>query len=181
MASQRMVRDEGSARNGTTNSQPDRDCVAMDRTCRWGTAARNTPSVRQPEPQVLARPRDRRVEQAGDADPVWQSAFDGGFDEARREEGQRDRHIDVALAAGLPRGDAVDCCGAGLDLGQPLPSARDGGDELDPGVGADRKNLCSRRAFGSDDVAMPPMRGLAPRHGEDEGIGLFVLWGLIFA
>jgi hypothetical protein len=47
-----------------------------------------SPSVRQPEHLMLARPRDRRVEQAGDADPVRQSAFDGGFDEARREEGQ---------------------------------------------------------------------------------------------
>jgi hypothetical protein len=31
---------------------------------------------------MLARPRDRRVEQAGDADPVRQSTFDGGFDAA---------------------------------------------------------------------------------------------------
>jgi hypothetical protein len=29
---------------------------------------------------MLTRPRDRRVEQARDADPVWQSTFDGGFD-----------------------------------------------------------------------------------------------------
>ena len=36
--------------------------------------------VREPDHLVLARPRDRRVEQAGDADPVWQSTFDGGFD-----------------------------------------------------------------------------------------------------
>ena len=46
---------------------------------------------------MLARPADRRVEQAGDADPVWQPTFDGGLDEARRQEGQRDRHMDVAL------------------------------------------------------------------------------------
>src|SRR5277367_1104837 len=86
---------------------------------RWsGTAARNRPSVREPEHQVLARPRDRRVEQAGDADPVWQSAFDGGLDATRREEGQRDRHVDVALAAGLPCRDAVECRSAGLDLEQ---------------------------------------------------------------
>jgi hypothetical protein len=85
--------------------------------------------VREPEHLMLARPRDRRVEQAGDADPVRQSTFDGGLDEARCQEGQRDRHVDVALAAGLPCGDAVDCCGAGPDLGQPLPSARDYGDD----------------------------------------------------
>jgi hypothetical protein len=34
----------------------------------------------------------------------WQSTFDGGFDEARREEGQRDRHIDVALKRAYRRG-----------------------------------------------------------------------------
>jgi hypothetical protein len=39
-------------------------------------------------PASLARPRDRGVEQAGDADPMRQLTFDGGLDEARREEGQ---------------------------------------------------------------------------------------------
>ena len=59
--------------------------------------------MREPEHLMLARPRDRRVEQAGDADPMRQPAIDGGFDKARREERQRDRHMDVPLAAGLPR------------------------------------------------------------------------------
>ena len=113
--------------------------------------------VCEPEQLMLARPRDRGVEQAGDADSMWQSAFDGGLDEARRQEGERDRHIDVALAAGLPCRDAVDCRGADFDLGQPLPSARNRGDELRPGVGADRKDLCSRPVFGSNDVAMVSM------------------------
>jgi hypothetical protein len=31
---------------------------------------------------MLARPADRRIEQAGDADPMRQSTFDGGYDEA---------------------------------------------------------------------------------------------------
>jgi hypothetical protein len=35
---------------------------------------------------MLARPRDRCVEQAGDGDPLWQWTFDGGFDQARCEE-----------------------------------------------------------------------------------------------
>jgi hypothetical protein len=37
---------------------------------------------------ILARPRDRRVEQAGNADPVRESTFHGSFDKVRREEGQ---------------------------------------------------------------------------------------------
>jgi hypothetical protein len=45
-------------------------------------------SVREPEHLVLAGPADRRVEQAGDADPAGQPAFDGGYDEARGQEGQ---------------------------------------------------------------------------------------------
>ena len=49
--------------------------------------AEHATSTREPEHLMLARPRDRRVEQAGDADTVWQSTFDGGFDEARCEKG----------------------------------------------------------------------------------------------
>jgi hypothetical protein len=95
--------------------------------------------VREPEHLVLARPADRRVEQAGDADAVRQPTLDSGCDEARGQERQRDRHVDVAPAAGLPCRDGVDCRGSGLDLGQPLPPARDGGDELGPSVGPDWK------------------------------------------
>jgi hypothetical protein len=115
-------------------TQPDQDCpchgpgrLVWRRTC----AIR--PSMREPKHLMLARPRDRRVEQASDSVPVRQPTLDGGCDEARCEEGERDRHVDVALAAGLPCRDAVDCYGAGLDLGQPLPSTRDCGDEFSPG------------------------------------------------
>ncbi len=100
-------------------------------------------SVCEPERLVLARPHHRRIEQTGDAGSVRQPALDGGLDEARCKEGQRDRHVDVALAAGLPCRDAVDCYRTGLDLAQPLPSARNRGDELRPGVGADRYYLFS--------------------------------------
>ena len=106
-----------------------------------GRARGTRSSVREPEHLVLVCPRDGRIEQAGNADPVRQSAFDGGFDETRCEEGEGDRHVDVALAAGLTCRDAVDCYGSGLNLGQLLPSARDGGDELDPCVGADRNGF----------------------------------------
>ena len=43
--------------------------------------AKRGASGREPQHLMLTRPRDRRVEQAGDADPVWQPTFDGGFDE----------------------------------------------------------------------------------------------------
>jgi hypothetical protein len=75
----------------------------------------------------------------------------------------------VTLAAGLPCGDAFDCGNAGLDLGQPFPSAHDGGDELDPGVEAPAASprrcaslSCRRRvtAGWSDTIRWPPPRTL---------------------
>jgi hypothetical protein len=99
-------------------------------------------SEHQPEHLMLARPRDGRIEQTGDADAVRETTFQGGFDEVRCQECGRYRHVDVALAAGLPRGNVVDCGSGGLDLGQPLPSARNRVDELDPDIGADRENFC---------------------------------------
>jgi hypothetical protein len=97
--------------------------------------------VREPQHLVLVRPPDGRIEQAGNADPVRQPTFDGGFDETWREEGERDRHIDVALAAGLAIGNVVDRRGAGLDLGQPPPAPRNRGDELGPGVSPNWTNF----------------------------------------
>jgi hypothetical protein len=64
---------------------------------------------------MLTRPRDGRVEQAGDPDPLGQQTFDGCLDEARRQKGQRDRHMDVALTARLTCGDGVDRRGADLE------------------------------------------------------------------
>jgi hypothetical protein len=87
---------------------------------------------------MLTRPCDRCIEQAGDSDSARQPTIDSGLDEAWRQKGKRDRHMNVALAAGFTFGDGVDRRGAGLDLGEPVSYARDRGDELDPGVGADR-------------------------------------------
>jgi hypothetical protein len=41
---------------------------------------------------MLTRPRDRRFEEAGDADPLGQSTVDGGLDEARCEDVKRGQH-----------------------------------------------------------------------------------------
>ena len=53
--------------------------------------------MRETQHLMLTRPSGRRVEQAGDPDPLGQSIVDSSSDEARRQEGQRDRHMDVAL------------------------------------------------------------------------------------
>jgi hypothetical protein len=110
--------------------------------------------MRESQHLMLTRPCDRRIEQAGDSDSARQPTIDSGLDEAWRQKGKRDRHMDVALAAGLTCGDGVDRRGAGLDLGEPVSCARDRGDELDPGVGADRTGFGLGCAIGDDDVAM---------------------------
>ena len=45
-------------------------------------------SQRQSEHLVLSRPCDRRVEQTGGSDAVWQPALDRGCDQARCQEGE---------------------------------------------------------------------------------------------
>jgi hypothetical protein len=78
------------------------------------SVSRKPRSVREAHYLMLARPRDRcSVRQP----------FDDNFDEAWRED-RRDRHIDVALAAGFSCGDAIDGHGAVLDLGQPFGPPR---------------------------------------------------------
>jgi hypothetical protein len=61
-------------------------------------------SLREPQHLLLTRPCDRCFEETGDTDSARQPTIDSSFDEAWREEGQRYRHADVALAAGLPCG-----------------------------------------------------------------------------
>ena len=55
-------------------------------------------SAGQPEHLLLTRPRRRCIEQAGDTDSAWQPALDGGLDEAWREKGERNGHLDVSLS-----------------------------------------------------------------------------------
>jgi hypothetical protein len=46
-------------------------------------------SVGESQHLMLARPSDQGIERPGDADARGQSTFDSGFDESRREEGER--------------------------------------------------------------------------------------------
>jgi hypothetical protein len=78
--------------------------------------AAHTASMRETQHLMLTRPSDRRIEQAGDADAARQPTVNGCLDQPRCKEGQRDRHLNMALAAGFACGDALDCRGAGLDF-----------------------------------------------------------------
>jgi hypothetical protein len=63
-------------------------------------------SVCEPEHPMLARPRDRRVEEAGESDPEGQSTFDSGpFEVGREKTGGRKKG--TQLASGLVRGIAA--------------------------------------------------------------------------
>jgi hypothetical protein len=71
-------------------------------------ASRYAAPLRDTQQFLLAPPQCRRVEQAGDAYAMRQPTLDGSSDETRRQEGQRNRHVDMPLAASLPSRDVVD-------------------------------------------------------------------------
>jgi hypothetical protein len=90
----------------------------------------------------LARPLGRGIAQASNADAVRQSSFDGSLDEIGREEGERDRHIDLANAAFFPCSNLLDTGDtAGNDLIKPAPAARNRRDQRGAGLGADRSTV----------------------------------------
>src|SRR5437667_11318362 len=110
-------------------------------------------SNRQTEHRILAGPLRRSIADTHDANPPRQSSFDGGLHEIRREESERDRHIDLSNAASLPRSDLLDTGdGAGNNLIKPTPATRDRCDERGAGLGAscgdiDTGTMISRRRF----------------------------------
>src|SRR5436309_1529997 len=83
-------------------------------------------SNRQTEHRVLAGPLGRSIAQASDADAARQSPFDGSLHEVRREERERDGHIDLSNAAFVAGGNLLDTGhGASNNLIKPTSAARD--------------------------------------------------------
>jgi hypothetical protein len=88
-------------------------------------------SKRQTEHRVLAGPLSRGVAQTSHADAVRQSPFDGTLHELGREECERDRHIDLSNGTFFACSDLIHTGdGAGNDLIEPTPTARDGCDKV---------------------------------------------------
>ena len=58
-------------------------------------AANRPPLERQSKRLVLQRPSDWRVTQAGDADTTREATFNSGAHECRRQERERDDHVDL--------------------------------------------------------------------------------------
>jgi hypothetical protein len=61
------------------------------------------------------RPLRRRITQTGDANAPRQASIDCGLDQARCEEGERYRHIDLSNAAFFAFGDVLDVDGVSGD------------------------------------------------------------------
>jgi hypothetical protein len=81
---------------------------------------------KQTQHRVLAGPLGGRIAEAGNTDASRQSTLDRCLHEIRREERERDRHIDLPDAAFVARSDLIDISdGAGNDLIKPLPAACD--------------------------------------------------------
>jgi hypothetical protein len=55
-----------------------------------------------------------------------QRAIGDRLDKLWREKRERNRHVDVALAAIFPAGDCIGIEDAGLEFGHPAPAASDG-------------------------------------------------------
>jgi hypothetical protein len=73
----------------------------------------------QTEPLILSRPFSRRIAQIGNADAAGKPTFHRGLDQARSDEGHRDRHVDMTNAAFAACSDFLDGLNAGDDGIQP--------------------------------------------------------------
>jgi hypothetical protein len=106
-----MVGDALQLHGGETSSEP-----VVLRSGVWKT-----------EHLVLARPPGRDIAETGNSNPARQATFDGCFDQIGCQKGERDRHVDLADAAFLARGNLFDIShGAGdVSSSQSRPRAID--------------------------------------------------------
>ena len=84
---------------------------------------------------ALARPFGRQVAEAGHSHSVRKPSINGCLDEIGREEGERDRHVDLAYAAALAICDAF---GIALRIGHEF---------IEPS--ASPRNRCDQESRGS--------------------------------
>jgi hypothetical protein len=85
---------------------------------------------RKPEHLVLAGPFGRQVGEADNSHAMRKASFDRSVDEIGREEGKRDRHVDLADAAAVSRRDARRACRRVRDeLIEPAAPAGNRGDQ----------------------------------------------------
>ena len=91
---------------------------------------------------VLAGPLGSGITKTGNADPTREPTFDSRLHESRREEGKRDRYVDLADAAALSYGNRFDIRnGARHQLIEPAPASRNCGDQPRASVSADGTSI----------------------------------------
>ena len=100
---------------------------------------------------MLAGPLGRGIAETSDADAARQSSLNGSLHEFRREERERDRHIDLSNAAFVARSNLLDTGdSAGNNLIEPMPATRDRCDERGAGLGANGSKVVWRHNIASE-------------------------------
>jgi hypothetical protein len=97
---------------------------------------------------VLAGPFGRQVDEAGDAHAVGKPTLDGCLNKIRRQECQRDSHVDLARAASLVLGNAFRSgFWIGREFVEPAPATSDRRNQCCPVFRADRAKLLRSNSF----------------------------------
>ena len=129
---------------------------------------------------MLAGPFGRQLAESGYAHAVWETTFDGRSYEVRREERERDSHVDLARAAALACCNCFDVCvGIDSEFVEPATPPRNRSDEKRAVFGTDRADLVSRRGLGHQDFPTPGRWRLAPWHLDPLDASLSVCSGTL--
>jgi hypothetical protein len=119
---------------------------------------------------VLPRPLGGHVGEARHSHAMRQPSRDGRFHEIGRQEGKRDRHVDLPNAAPLALGDAFRIwVRVGKKFVEPAAAARNRCDQERAGLPADRTNVLRWTPIIRCVVASPgPSLGTAGRGALDD-------------
>jgi hypothetical protein len=102
----------------------------------------------------LPAPFGWRIAEPLDTDAAGQTTFDRCLDKAGREEGERDRHVDLPDAAFFADADFLDGGhSTGDDIVEPLAAFGDSADEACAALELFRLDIASRRIMGQQDPA----------------------------
>ena len=117
----------------------------------------------QSEGFKLLAPLRGRIAKSLDPEAAWQVTFDRCPDQIRREERKRDRHIDLAHAAFLPRCDPLNVgYRARHDLIKPTTASCDRVDQSCPSLDPGRTNFIWSYTVRDKDLPGLPGRRLLP-------------------
>jgi hypothetical protein len=133
---------------------------------------------RKSEHLVLPRPLGGHVGEAGHSHAMRQPPRDGRFHEIGRQEGKRDRHVDLPNAAPLALGDAFRICArVGKKFVEPAAASRNRCDQERAGLRAYRTSVLRWKPRGQKNLPAPtltrfssiciPTGGLPLRIGPD--------------